>query len=80
MTRGSITKLVSSYGTKWGRITPDKEMREIFFDPRALDDPSIYEALFLGQQVDYEEEPERVNGSHATHVRTRLGAGGDGTT
>lgn len=80
MTTGSITKLVSSYGTKWGRITPDSELREIFFDPRALDHPTVYEVLYLGQRVDFVEEPERVNGSHATHVRTRLDPGGDGLT
>jgi len=78
MTRGSITRLVTSYGTKWGRITPDRELREIFFDPRALDHPSVYEVLYLGQRVDFVEEPERVNGTHAIQVRTNLDAGGEG--
>ena len=78
MTKGSITKLVSNYGSKWGRITPDSDLREIFFDPRALEHPSVYEVLYLGQTVDFEEEPERVNGSHAVRVRTRLDAAGEG--
>jgi cold shock CspA family protein len=72
MTSGKITKLVKSYGSTWGRITPAGETREVFFNAANLVERSDYEGLVLGQDVEFDEEPDRANGTHA--VRVSLGA------
>jgi cold shock CspA family protein len=72
MTTGSVTKLISSYGPIWGRIRPDGQAREVFFNRRTLIDPSEYDQLILGEEVEFEEEPDRANGTHAVRVRIRL--------
>ena len=66
---GKVTKLVRSYGATWGRITPDGETREVFFNAATLIERSDYDALALGQAVEFDEEPDRANGSHAVRVR-----------
>ena len=68
MTQGSITKLVTSYGSRWGRIQPEGESREIFFNVRALDGGSDFLALLVGEAVEFEEHSDFVNSSHAEHV------------
>ena len=68
MTQGSITKLVTSFGSRWGRIKPEGESREIFFGLKALDGGSDFLSLLVGQPVEFEEHPDFVNGSHAEHV------------
>jgi cold shock CspA family protein len=72
MTRGSVTKLISSYGSIWGRIKPDGQAREVFFNPGTLIDPAEYDELILGKEVEFDEEPDRANGTHAIRVRIRL--------
>jgi cold shock CspA family protein len=72
MTRGSVSKLVTSYGSRWGRIRPDGETREVFFNPETLIDPFQYDQISLGQAVEFEEEPDRANGTHAIRVRRAL--------
>ena len=71
MTLGKITKLVTSYGSTWGRIQPDGETREVFFNPETLVEPSDYAALKLGQTVEFDEEQDRANGTHAVRVRLK---------
>jgi hypothetical protein len=68
MTHGAITKIVSSYGAMWGRISVQGEVREVFFNAAGLADPSSFSALEVGQEVDYSELPDPVNGSRADHV------------
>ena len=69
MTRGRISKLVATFGSTWGRIRPDGETREVFFNPETLIEPLDYARLVLGQEVEFDEEPDRANGTHAVHVR-----------
>jgi cold shock CspA family protein len=71
MTIGKITKLVTSYGSTWGRIQPVGETREVFFNPETLVDPSEYAALKVDQEVEFDEEKDRANGTHAVRVRLR---------
>jgi cold shock CspA family protein len=71
MTAGKVTKLVTSYGSTWGRITPDREAGQLFFNPKSLVDAAVYPELKLGQDVDFDEEPDRANGTHAVRVRIR---------
>ena len=68
LTQGAITKLVTSYGSRWGRIRPEGESREIFFNVKALDGGSDFLALLVGEIVEFEEQVDFVNGSHAEHV------------
>ena len=69
MTAGKVSKLVTSHGSTWGRIRPDGEAREVFFNPETLVEPSEYAGIVLGQDVEFEEEPDRANGTHAVRVR-----------
>ena len=68
MTRGSVTKLVTSFGSRWGLIQPEGGSREVFFNVNALDGELDFLSLSLGQAVSFEEHSDHVNGSHAEHV------------
>jgi cold shock CspA family protein len=68
MTQGLVTKVVISFGSKWGRIRPDGDSREIFFNLASLAEPSDFAALEVGQAVEFDERSDQVNGSHAEHV------------
>lgn len=70
MTRGSISKIVSSYGAMWGRIRVEGESREVFFNAVALTEPASFSKLLVGQEVEYSELPDPVNGSRAGHIVT----------
>jgi cold shock CspA family protein len=74
MTRGSVTKLVKSYGSRWGRIKPHGDDREVFFNTASLDEAVEFTSLDVGQMVEFEEHADNVNGAHAEHVVT-LGRG-----
>lgn len=76
MTRGSVSKIVTSFGSRWGRIQPAGEAREVFFNSRSLDDQASFLSLELGQLVDFEERPDFVTGSHAEGVVPALGLEG----
>jgi cold shock CspA family protein len=84
MTRGLVTRLVTTHGSRWGRIQPDGDSREIFFNASALDDAVDFLSLNLGQLVEFEEHADQVNGSHAEHVApatlapSRSGSGSEG--
>ena len=69
MTAGKVSKIVTSYGSTWGRIRPAGESREIFFNPATLVDAEDFTALSLEQEVEFDEELDRANGSHAIRVR-----------
>jgi cold shock CspA family protein len=67
--RGKISKLANLHGSTWGRIQPDGSTREIFFNVSSLSKDDDYHALVVGQEVEFEEEPDRANGMHAFNVR-----------
>jgi cold shock CspA family protein len=75
MSRGSVSKLVTSFGSRWGRIRPEGESREIFFNVTGLDTRTDFLSLNLGQAVEFEELIDHVNGSHAEHVTPVVGSG-----
>jgi cold shock CspA family protein len=68
MTRGSVTKLVNSYGAKWGRIRARGQSREVFFNAASLAEPTDFVTLQVGQEVEYSELPDRVNGARANQI------------
>ena len=69
MTAGKVTKLVRSFGSTWGRIQPDGETREVFFNAASLVHAPGYANLEIGQGVEFEEERDLANGTRATQVR-----------
>lgn len=68
MTKGSITKLVGTFGSQWGRIRPVDSTRDIFFNTASLDESVVFATLGVGQDVAFDELPDHVNGSHAENV------------
>ena len=68
MSHGKIIKLVRSYGAAWGRIRPNGSDRQVFFNRASLPSEIDFETLCDGQVVEFEEEPDRANGSRAVHV------------
>ena len=68
MIRGKIVKLVQSYGSTWGRIQPNGTSREVFFNQASLPEHADFAGLREGQVVEFDEEPDRANGTHAVHV------------
>lgn len=71
MSQGQIVRLVRSYGSRWGRIQPSGAAREIFFNRESLAGETVFDALSEGQLVEFEEEPDRANGTHAVRIAVR---------
>jgi len=68
MNHGKIVQLVRSYGSRWGRIQPTGTSREVFFNQASLPEDTDFAELREGQVVEFDEEPDRANGTHATHI------------
>jgi hypothetical protein len=68
MTRGVVMKVVRSYGSEWGRVRVAGLGHECFFNRSSLVRPADFDSLTLGQEVKFVEEPDRVNGTHATRM------------
>jgi hypothetical protein len=68
MSRGSIAKIVRSYGSEWGRIRPRDGARELFFNVASMKDPDAFYSRQVGEYVDFDEENDRVNGTRAVRV------------
>ena len=66
MTTGTIAKLVTTFGSSWGRIAVAGRTREVFFNLASLKDPHEFAQLREGQEVEFEEIVEDVNRRHAT--------------
>ena len=74
MTTGRISKIVTSYGSRWGRVRAYGDSHELFFSPRSLDRPEEFDEMKLGQEVKFDEEPDRANTTHAVHLVLTSGA------
>lgn len=68
MRRGVISKVVSSYGSEWGRIRPVGLEVECFFNRASLLHPGDFAGLEPGQAVEFDDEPDRVHGTRAVRV------------
>lgn len=66
---GTISRLVSSFGSAWGQITPTDEARTVFFNTASLLRSAEFPGLFLGQDVQFDEERDLANGTHAVRLR-----------
>jgi cold shock CspA family protein len=68
MAQGFITKIVTSFGSKWGRIRPRGASREVFFNAASLENAIAFSSVEVGQEVEFNELPDQVNGTRAVHV------------
>ncbi|HLG12424.1 MAG TPA: hypothetical protein VI876_11760 [Dehalococcoidia bacterium] len=68
MSNGVVMKVVRSYGSEWGRVRVAGLGHECFFNRSSLVRPAEFDSLALGQEVKFVEEPDRVNGTHATRM------------
>ena len=73
MTKGTITRLTNSHGSTWGYIQPAGTVRVVFFDLLSLSREADFVNLIEGQDVEFEEEANRVNGTRAVGL-VRLAA------
>jgi cold shock CspA family protein len=68
MMRGKVLKLIQSHGSRWGRIEPAGSVGAIFFNEASLSEGVEFTELHEGQAVEFDEEPDRVNGTHAVRI------------
>ena len=69
MVAGTISRIVNSYGSKWGHVRPDREPRQVFFNVDSLVEGVDFTSLGLGDSVEFEQETDRANGMRATQMR-----------
>jgi len=74
MSTGRISKIVTSFGSRWGRVRAYGQSRELFFNPESLGRPEEFDDLQEGQEVDFDQEADRANGSRAVRLVTRTHA------
>jgi cold shock CspA family protein len=68
VTSGEITKVVRTHGSAWGKIRPQGATRNVFFNLASLVRKADFENLEAGQEVEFEEVSDQVNGSHAVNL------------
>jgi cold shock CspA family protein len=68
MGKGTVTRLVRTHGSTWGRIRPQGDSRDLFFNVASLVHPADFTTLMEGNDVEFDEEADQVNGAHAVHV------------
>jgi len=69
MTLGTVTKLVTSFGSQWGRVRAYGDKRELFFNPASFVKSADFAEVREGQEVEFEQEADYVNGAHAINMR-----------
>lgn len=67
--RGTVTRRVTSYGANWGIVTAHGTSRKTFFNKHSYADQAYAEGLPAGSEVEFEEETDPVNGTHAVNLR-----------
>jgi cold shock CspA family protein len=67
--QGVVTKIVSSYGARWGEVRPDQEPRQLFFNHDSLSEGLEFTSLVLGDRVEFSQEQDRANGLRAIEMR-----------
>ena len=66
---GTISRLVNTHGSSWGKIRPTNTAREVFFSAASVIDERGFSHLNLGDEVEFEEEVDRANGMRAIGIR-----------
>ena len=68
MTRGVVTKVVRSVGSEWGRVRVAGTGTDCFFNRQSLRKQTDFEALAIGQEVKFDEQPDPINGATAARL------------
>ena len=68
MKTGVVVKVVRSFGSEWGRIRPDGELRELFFNRASLAQPADFATMHEGEAVEFAEREDGASGSRAIQV------------
>ena len=66
--QGTITRLVTSHGSHWGKLQPAQASRSVFFNIASMSKPADFDSLEVGDVVSFQEVPDHVNGSHAVQL------------
>jgi len=66
--QGSITKLVTSFGSRWGRIQPAGRAAEVFFNAASMQEDTDFRSLRLGGAVEFDARTDQVNGTYAENL------------
>ena len=69
MVSGSIVKIVDTFGSQWGQVRPSREPRQLFFNVDSLVEGVDFTTLAVGDNVEFDQEPDRANGLRAIHMR-----------
>ena len=67
MSTGTVTKIVRSYGSSWGRIAVEGGQLT-FFNESSFADPDEFERLQEGAAVSFTLADDPVNGSRAVAI------------
>jgi hypothetical protein len=65
LVRGTIDRIVNTYGSSWGHIRAEREPRHVFFNAASLVEGLEFGMLSLGDTVEFDEELDRANGLRA---------------
>ncbi len=65
---GRVTRVVRNFRSTWGYISPDDVGRTLYFNQASLARPEEFALIAEGQQVEFDEIPDPVNGTRATSV------------
>ena len=66
--RGTITKLVKSHGSSWGRVRPSGTTRDAFFNPASFVRSGDFALVEEGLEIEFDEEIDRANGTRAVQI------------
>ena len=72
---GVVTRVINAGDARWGKIRLHGFSREVFFTFEDLIRPEEFEDLAPGQDVVFEEQPDRAQGMRATNLRLMRQAG-----
>jgi cold shock CspA family protein len=66
---GVITRVTNAGDGKWGKVRHRGSSREVFFTSDDLVEPREFDKLAPGQQVEFQEQPDRAEGMRAVNLR-----------
>jgi cold shock CspA family protein len=68
VTQGTVTKLVRTHGSRWGRVRSLPGSVDSFFNEASMTRPAEFDDLAEGDAVAYVQEVDRVNGFRARQL------------
>ena len=68
MDRGTVAKIVQTFGSAWGMIERGEGLRKVFFNRASMAAPAEFGDLAVGQEVEFSAVADQVNGFHAEQL------------